>query len=58
MRTSTLFDAKNSGFFEFMVYPHGQEGGLSQCGHFSDNGEWSIFRDFMRTSFMDRPEVK
>jgi len=28
---------------------------LSQCGHFADNGEGSIFRDFVRTSFMDSP---
>jgi len=40
MRTSTLFGTKNFGFFEFLVCPHGQ-------------GEGSIFRDFVRTSFMD-----
>jgi len=38
----------------FMVCPHGQGGrGLSQCGHFADKGEGSVFRDFVRTSFMD-----
>jgi len=37
-----------------MVCPHGQgEGWLSE--HFADNGEGSIFRDFVRTSFMDGP---
>jgi len=41
MRTSTLFDAKNFGFSKFMVCPHGQGG--------------SIFRDFVRTSFMNGP---
>jgi len=34
-----------------MVYPHGQ-GGLSQCGQ---GGRRSIFRHFVRTSFMDGP---
>jgi len=35
MRTPTLFGAKNFGFFEIYVCPHGQ-GGMSQCGHFAD----------------------
>jgi len=54
MRTSTLFDAENFGFFEIYGVPHGQGGrGLSQCRHFSDKGEGSIFRNFVRISFMD-----
>jgi len=28
-------------------------GEVSQCGHFADKEEGSIFRDFVRTSFMD-----
>jgi len=56
MRISALFGAKNPVFSEFMVCPHRQKGrGLSQCGHFSDKGEGSLFRDFVRTSFMDGP---
>jgi len=42
-----------------MVCPHGQGGkGLRQCGHFSDKGEESIFRNFVQTSFMDGPFSK
>jgi len=58
MRTSALFDEKKLWIFRKLWYvrtPHGQGGGkLSQYGHFSDKGEVSIFRDFVRTSFMDR----
>jgi len=56
MLTSALFDAKNSGFFsKLMVCPHGQ-GGLSQCGPFSDKGRGGlIFYDFVQTSFMESP---
>jgi len=55
MRTSELFGAKNSGFFEIYGVRTDKGGGeLSQCGHFADKrGEESIFRDFVRTSFMD-----
>jgi len=28
---------------------------LSQFGHLADNGEGSVFRDFVGTSFMDGP---
>jgi len=46
---------KTSGYFEIYdvsVRAKGERG-LSQCEQFVDNGEWSIFRDFVRTSFMD-----
>jgi len=55
MRTSILFGAKTSDFSKFMVCPHGQWGGrrrVSQCGYFTNKRE-VIFRDFVRTSFMD-----
>jgi len=42
MRTSALFDAKNSDILKLMTCPYGQGGG-------------AIFRDFVRTSFMDGP---
>jgi len=31
---------------------------LSQFGHFSDKGEGSLFRDFLRTSLKDGPFQK
>jgi len=45
MRTTALFGAKNIRLFEILVCPHGQ-GGLSQCGHFADNGGRGI--NFLR----------
>jgi len=43
---------KTPDFSKFMVSPHGQ-GELSQCGNFvNKRGGRSIFRDFVRTSFM------
>jgi len=43
---------KTLDFLKFIVCPHGQGGGRSgQCGQ----GVGSIFRDFVRTSFMDGP---
>jgi len=50
---------KNLGFFEIYVVSARtrREGGLSQCGHYADKGEGSIFRDFMRTSFMESPQT-
>jgi len=48
MRMSALFEAKNSDFLKFLVCPHGQ--GLSYYGQ---AGRGSIFRDFVRKSFMD-----
>jgi len=41
-----------------MVCPHGQGGRgeeIESVGIFADKGERSIFRDFVRTSFMDGP---
>jgi len=57
MRTSAPFGAKNFEFFEiYGVSARTRGRGLSQCGHFSDKGEGgSIFRNFVRTSFMDDP---
>jgi len=57
LRTSALFDAKNFGFFELYGVSERSSGeGFSQCGHFSDKGgRGSIFRDFVWTSFIDRP---
>jgi len=56
MRKSALFGVKNFEFFEIYgvsARTRG-EGGLSHCGHFADNGgRGSIFRNFVRTSFMD-----
>jgi len=52
MQTSALFGAKNFGFFEiYGVFTWTR--GLSQDGHFADKREGSVFRDFVRTSFMD-----
>jgi len=54
MQTSALFGAKNFGCFE--IYGMSvQTRGLSQCGHFAHREEGSIFRDFVRMSFMDGP---
>jgi len=55
MRTPEIFGAKNFGFSKFMVCPHGQGGRVRQCGHFSDKGEGSIFRDFVWTSIINSP---
>jgi len=57
MRTSTLFGAKNIRFFEiYGVSARTRGRGFSQYRHFADKGEGeSIFRDFVRTSFMDGP---
>jgi len=44
--------------WRLVFYFHGQRrGGLSHCGHFSEKGEgMSILRNFVRTSFMERPK--
>jgi len=56
MRTSALFGSKNFEFFDiYGVSARTGGGGLSQCGYFSDKVEGSMFRDFVRTSFMDDP---
>jgi len=58
MRTSALFATKNFKFFKiYGVSAQTMGRGLRQCVHFADKGEGSIFRDFVRTSFMDGPKV-
>jgi len=48
MRMSALFGAKNTEFFEIYYVSTRTRGEAS-----ADKGEWSIFCDFVRTSFMD-----
>jgi len=56
MWTSALFVTKTFGFFEIYGMSARTRGkGLSQCGHVADKGKGSIFRDFVRTSFMNGP---
>jgi len=63
MRTSALFGAKNFGFFEIMVCPHGQAGEgvepvrtfFGQDGHFSDKKEGVNFLRFCADVFYARP---
>jgi len=54
MRTSAFFGAKSSDFLKFMVCPHGQ-GRRASADILWTRGEGSIFRDFVRTSFMAAP---
>jgi len=55
MRTSALFAEKISDFSNFMVCPHELWGrGFEPMRTFYGQG-WSIFCDFVRTSFMDVP---
>jgi len=51
MRTSALFGAKTFGFFKFMTCPYGQK--EREVEPVWTRGEGSIFRDFVRTSFID-----
>jgi len=53
----TFWCKKNFGFFEIYGVPERtRRRGLSQCGHFVDKERGgSIFRDFMRMSFMYGP---
>jgi len=53
IRTSALFGAKNFGYFEFMVFPHGQ-GGEGVWGT-ADKGEGVIFSQFCADVFYRRP---
>jgi len=48
MRTFAFFGAKKLRIF-LNLWCVRMEGGLIQCVHFSDKGEGSIFRDFVRT---------
>jgi len=59
MRTFALFDIKKCKFFEnYGVSARKGEGRLSKYGQFTNKGKWgSIFRYFMRTSFMDGPFI-
>jgi len=52
---SAFFGVKNFGSFEIYGVSE-RTRGLSQCGHFANKGRGeSIFRDFVRTSFMYGP---
>jgi len=53
MRTSALFGGKNFEFVEIYSVSTRTRGGGKLCGQ----GRGSIFRDFVRTSFMDGPFV-
>jgi len=52
-----LIVKKNFDFSKFMVCPQGHGRGFEPVRTFADGGEWvgSIFRDFVRMSFMDGP---
>jgi len=53
MRTSALFDAKNIGFFEiYRVSARTRGEGFEPV---RTRGKGWIFRDFVRTYFMDGP---
>jgi len=50
-----FFGAKTSDFSKFMMSARTRrKGELSQCRHIADKEE-PIFRDFVRTSFIDGP---
>jgi len=52
MGTSSLFGAKNIGFFRNLWCVRTDKGGWASA----DNWSWeSFFHDFVRTSFMDCP---
>jgi len=56
MRTYALFGAKNFGFFEiYGVSARTRKEGLSQCGHFSNNGEGVNFSRFCTDFFNGLP---
>jgi len=57
MRTFALFGTKAPDFSKFMVYSHGQEGsGVELVRTFCGQGRrGSVFRDFVRTSFIIGP---
>jgi len=56
MRTFALLEVKSSDFSKFMMCPHGQGGkGWTSADILRTKGEGSIFRDFVRTSFMEAP---
>jgi len=47
------FWCKKLRIFRNLWCVHTDKGGLSQCRHFSDKGEGSIFNGLVQTSFMD-----
>jgi len=55
MRTSSLFGAKNFGFFETYGVSAWTRGVEPVRTFFLQGERGSIFRDFVRTSFMDGP---
>jgi len=57
LRTLALLNAKNFVFFLIYAVSARKRGeGETQCGHFANKeGRKSIFRNFVRTSFMDGP---
>jgi len=57
MRTSSLFCAKNFGFFKIYCVSARIRGekGLNQCGHFSDKREGVNFSRFCADVFYGRP---
>jgi len=57
MRTSVLFGAKNFGLFEiYGVSARTRRERVESVRTFCGQGGGSIFRDFVRTSFMDGPK--
>jgi len=54
--TATLFVAKTLNFFEIYGVPHGQVESVRTF--FGQGGRGSIFRDFVRASFMGGPLSK
>jgi len=54
MRTFALSNAKIQIFRNLIVCPHGK-GDLASADILRASGEGSVFRDFVRTHFMDDP---
>jgi len=57
MRTFALFCAKKLWIFQNLCCVD-TKGGEPPHGHSADKGRGSIFRNFVRTSFMDGPNFK
>jgi len=53
MQTSALFDAKNFEIYGASARTRGEK--VERVRHFADKEDGSIFRVFVRTSFMDNP---
>jgi len=54
-RRPHFLEQKTSDFSKFMVFSHGQRGFEQVRIFFGQGGRGSIFRDFVWTSFMNRP---